>query len=109
MRSLENYDAVGRWRQRDDDAPILTQGQLPNGKKFDGVHDLEKALLEEPELFVTAFTEKLLTFALGRGAGLHDGPAIRKVVRKAKTENFRLSSIILGIVRSVPFQLRKSP
>ena len=107
--ALENYDAVGRWRQRDDDAPILTQGQLPNGKKFDGVHDLEKALLEEPELFVTAFTEKLLTFALGRGAGLHDGPAIRKVVRKARTENFRLSSIILGIVRSVPFQLRKSP
>ena len=107
--ALENYDAVGRWRERDQEDPILTKGQLPTGKQFDNIEDLEDALLEQPELFVTAFVEKLLTFALGRGTEFHDAPAIRKIVRDAKEDHFRLSGIILGVVHSVPFQLRMSP
>ncbi len=107
--ALENYDAVGRWREREHDASIVTSGQLPNGTQFAGIDDLEDALLEQPELFVTAFAEKLLTFALGRGIELHDGPAIRKIVKDAKSKNFRLSEIVQAIVRSVPFQLRMSP
>ena len=107
--ALENYDAVGRWRERDQDAPILTHGQLPNGKQFDGIESLENALLAQPDLFITAFVQKLLTFALGRGTELHDAPAIRKIVRDAKEDNFRLLGIIQGIVRSVPFQQRMTP
>lgn len=104
--ALENYDAVGRWREHDNHTPILTHGQFPNGENFAGIDDLEHALLSEPELFATTFTEKLLTFALGRGIELHDGPAIRKIVRDAKGDHYRVSDIVLGIVRSVPFQMR---
>lgn len=107
--ALENYDAVGRWREHDQGTRILTNGELPNGKQFDGIDELESSLLEQPELFVTAFVEKLLTFALGRGTEFHDGPAIRKIVSTAKEDNFRLSGIIQGIVHSVPFQLRMTP
>ncbi|HBV65309.1 MAG TPA: hypothetical protein DEF45_20060 [Rhodopirellula sp.] len=106
--AMENYDAVGRWRELDQDTPILTKGKMPNGKQFDDIAGLETALLEQPELFVTAFVEKLLTFALGRAIELHDAPAIRKIVRDAHQDNFSLSAIIQGIVRSVPFQLRIS-
>ncbi len=107
--ALENFDAVGRWRDREHDKVISGGGQLPNGQSFSGVHDLEEALLTRPELFAAAFTEKLLTFALGRGIELHDGPAIRKIVRDAKSENYSVSAIVLGIARSVPFQLRMAP
>ena len=106
--AMENYDAVGRWRDRDGDTPILTHGQIPTGTKFADIGGLEAALLEEPELFVTALVQKMLTFALGRGVELHDAPAIRKIVREARDDNFRLSSIVRGIARSVPFQLRIS-
>jgi hypothetical protein len=101
--SLENYDAVGRWRQSDDIA-----GGLPDGRKFDGVAGLEKALLERPELFVTTLTEKLLGYSLGRGVETYDAPAVRKIVRDAAAVQFRLSSIILGVVESPAFQTRRS-
>lgn len=104
--ALENYDAVGRWRERVSDKPILTHGQLPNGQQFDGIEELENVLLAHPELFVEAFTEKLLSFALGRGSALHDGPTLRKIVRDAAAQHYRLREIVLGIVRSVPFQFR---
>lgn len=107
--AMENYDAVGRWRERDHDTPILTNGQMPNGTQFDDIAGLEAALLEQPDLFVTAFAEKLLTFALGRGIELCDAPAVRKIVRDAHENDFCLSAIIQGIVRSVPFQQRISP
>ncbi len=106
--AMENYDAVGRWRALDQDHPIVTNGHLPNGGKFDGIEGLEDALLEQPDLFATVFVEKLLTFALGRGTELHDAPAVRKIVREAQKDNFRVSTIIQAIVRSVPFQLRMS-
>jgi hypothetical protein len=105
--ALENFDAVGRWRDFQDGARIDVSGGLPDGSTCTGVAGLEKALLERPELFVTTLSEKLLTFALGRGIEYYDAPAVRKIVRDAQAENFRFSSLILGIVKSVPFQMRK--
>jgi hypothetical protein len=106
--SLENYDAVGRWRTAEEGKPIDAAGGLPDGSKFDGVSGLQQALLSRPEVFVTTFTEKLLTYALGRGVEYYDAPAIRKVVRDAGAKDFRFSSVILGVVNSTPFQMRRS-
>ena len=106
--SLENFDGVGRWRTTEENKPVDTTGALPDGTPFAGVAGLEKALLKRPEVFVTTFTEKLLTYALGRGVEYYDAPAIRQVVRKASTQDFRFSSVIAGIVGSTPFQMRRS-
>jgi hypothetical protein len=106
--SLENYDAVGRWRPVEDGIPIDASGSLPDGSKFEGVAGLEKALLSRPEVFATTFTEKLLTYALGRGVEYYDAPAIRKVVRDSRVRDFRFSSFINGIVNSTPFQMRRA-
>jgi hypothetical protein len=81
---------------------------LPDGSQFAGVAGLESALLRHPELFVSTLTEKLLTFALGRGLGSYDAPAVRNIVREAQANDYRFSSIILGIVNSTPFTMRKS-
>ena len=105
---LENFDAVGRWRTVDGTAPIDASGSLFDGSKFDDISGLEEALLRRPEIFVGTITEKLLTFALGRGVEPYDGPAIREVVRRAKANDFRFSSLILGIAASTPFQMRRS-
>jgi hypothetical protein len=106
--SLENYDAVGRWRTAEEGKPIDAAGSLPDGSKFEGVSGLQQALLSHPEVFVTTFTEKLLTYALGRGIEYSDAPAVRKVVRDARGKDFRFSSIIQGIVSSTPFQMRRT-
>jgi hypothetical protein len=106
--ALENYDAIGRWRTLEDGLPVDASGGLPDGAQFTGVDALEKGLLKRPELFVGAFTEKLLTFALGRGLEPSDAPAIRKILREARNDNYRLSSIVQGIVESTPFQMRKA-
>jgi hypothetical protein len=106
--SLENYDAIGRWRVLEEGLPIDATGGLPDGSKFTGVAPLEDGLRKRPELFVGTLTEKLLTFALGRGIEASDAPAIRKIVREAEVKEFRFSSIILGVVRSTPFTMRKA-
>jgi hypothetical protein len=106
--SLENYDAVGRWRTTEDDAPIDAAGGLPEGRSFEGVSGLRQALLSRPDVFLTNFTEKLMTYALGRGVEHYDAPAIRKVVREAQAKDSRFSSVVLGIVDSVPFRMRRS-
>jgi hypothetical protein len=106
--SLENYDAVGRWRSSEDSLPIDASGQLPDGSKFDGIAGLQKALLSRPDVFASTFSEKLLTYALGRGVEFYDGAAIRKIVRDAESTDYRFSSIVVGIVASTPFQMRKS-
>ncbi len=106
--ALENFDAVGRWRDIEADQPIDATGGLPDGSEFEGVAGLEKALLDRPELFVTTLTEKLLTYALGRGVEEFDAPAIRKIVSDANADDDRFSALILGITRSVPFQMRKA-
>jgi hypothetical protein len=106
--SLENYDAVGRWRTVEDGKPIDASGGLPDGSKFEGVGGLQRALLSRPEVFAGVFTEKLLTYGLGRGVECYDAPSVRGVVRKAQASDFKFSSFILGIVNSVPFQMRRS-
>jgi hypothetical protein len=105
--AMENFDAVGQWRERDDvGGPIDVAGQLADGAKVDGVISLREALLAHSDAFVRTLTEKLLTFALGRGVQYYDMPAVRAITRDATRNNYRFSSIILGIVNSVPFQTK---
>ena len=104
--ALENFDAVGRWRDVEDGRPVDATGGLPDGSQFDGVAGLEQALLQRPEVFVHTLTEKLLTFALGRGIEYYDGPAIRQILREARESDYRVSSLIIGICKSPPFQMR---
>ena len=106
--ALENFDAVGRWRANDDGAAIDASGNLA-GTRFNGPRGLRDALLARPELFVSTLTEKLLTYALGRGLEAYDAPAVRKIVRDAAAQDYRLSSLVLGIVNSTPFEYRSTP
>jgi hypothetical protein len=106
--SLEKFDAVGRRRTAEAGTAIDASGGLPDGSRFADVKGLEAALLRRPELFVGTFAEKLLTYALGRGVEYYDAPATRAIVRAARSQHFRMSSIILGVVKSQPFQMRKS-
>ena len=106
--AFENYDAVGRWRAADGGAAIDASGTLFDGSTFDGVGELQEALLARPELFVTTLAEKLLTFAIGRGVEYYDAPAIRRIVREAEPDDFRFSSLVLEVVNSMPFQMRKA-
>jgi hypothetical protein len=107
--ALENFDAVGRWRTHEERKPVDASGGLPDGRSAVGVAALERGLLERPELFAATFAEKLLVFALGRGVTAHDAPAIREMVRRGRGEDFRFSALVLGVVNSTPFQMRKTP
>ncbi|MDD9867614.1 MAG: DUF1592 domain-containing protein [Verrucomicrobiales bacterium] len=106
--ALENFDAIGRWRDFERGARIDASGGLPDGATFEGVAELEQGLLNRPELFIRTLTEKLMTFALGRGVEAFDAPAIRQIVGEARADDFRLSSIVLGITKSVPFRMKPS-
>lgn len=105
--SLENYDAVGRWRNFDGTIDIDSSGILPDGNSVKNVSDLESAILKHPEMFVANLTEKLMTYALGRNVEHFDGPAIREIVENSAKENYSFSSIIKGIVTSQPFTMRE--
>lgn len=106
--SLENFDAIGRWREFEDGRPVDCEGGFPDGGKFNGIDGLEQALLKRPELFVGTMTEKLLTFALGRGIESYDAPAVRKILKESEADDFRFSAVIIAIVNSVPFKMRNS-
>jgi hypothetical protein len=106
--ALENYDAIGQWRTTEGGVPVDAAGGLPDGTTFTGVAGLRQALLSKPDLFVTTTTEKLLTYALGRGVEDYDAPAVRGIVRAARGDDYRFSSLVLGIVNSTPFQMRRS-
>jgi len=107
--SVENFDAVGRWRNRDtDDSQVDATGSLPSGVTFTGVDGLKKALLAHPDAFVATASEKLLTYAVGRGLDYYDAPTVRAIVRDARNKNYRFSALIAGVVRSTPFQMRRS-
>ena len=82
---------------------------MPDGTSFNGPRELRQALMGNPDRFVTTFTEKLLTYALGRGLTHHDAPAVRAIVRRAAQNDYRLSSVVMGIVTSPSFQMRRSP
>ncbi|MCY4076523.1 MAG: DUF1592 domain-containing protein [Acidobacteria bacterium] len=108
--SLEPFDAIGRWRDREaGGAAIDASGELPDGTPFDGPSGLRAALLRHPDRFVTTVTEKLMTYALGRGVEHYDAPAIRAIVRDAARDDYRLSALVKGVARSTPFQMRRSP
>src|SRR5262249_35837655 len=100
--SLEQFDAVGRWRTMEEGQPVDAAGGLPDGSEFTGVSGLEQALLKRPEWFVRTLTEKLFTFALGRAPEESDAPAIRKIVRDARADGYRFSSLIVGLTSSAP-------
>jgi cytochrome c551/c552 len=104
--ALENFDLVGKWRERDIGNPIDASGELVDGTKIGGPADLRKALVGRSDAFVTSATEKLLTYALGRGIQYSDMPVVRSIVRDSAKNNYRFSAIVLGIVKSVPFQTR---
>ncbi len=107
--ATENFDAIGHWRDRTEDGGAVdASGGLPDGRAFVGMAGLKKALLSRPDLFVTTTTEKLLTYALGRGLDAYDASAVRQITGAARTQDYRFSSIVLGIVKSVPFTTRKS-
>ncbi|HEY7328581.1 MAG TPA: DUF1592 domain-containing protein [Gemmataceae bacterium] len=106
--SLEQFDAVGRWRSMDEGRPVDAAGGLADGSEFAGVSGLEEALRRRPEWFVRTLTEKLFTFALGRAPEESDAPAIRKIVREARAQDYRISSLIVGLTASTPFQMRKA-
>src|SRR5581483_1233781 len=103
---MERFDAVGAARLRDAGALIDTSGDLADGTKVDGIVSLRQALLDRPEVFVATMTEKMLTYALGRGIDYHDMPAVRDVVRHAAANDYRFSSIVMGVATSVPSQMR---
>ncbi len=108
--ALENYDAIGRWRAKDAGSLIDASGKLPDGTQFDGPAGLKKLLLTSyRDDFVTAVTEKLLTYALGRGLEYYDKPAVRAITRRAAREDYRMSAVITAIVESTPFQMRRTP
>ena len=104
--ALENFDAVGRWRVFEDGQSIDSSGAMPDGTKISSVDDLEAGIIKRPEIFVGTLTEKLITFALGRGIEPSDGPAVRRIVAQSAKSNFQFSSIVAGIVQSTPFQNR---
>ena len=107
--ALEQFDAVGRFRTRSAaGTPIDASGELPDGTRFDGAAGLREALVGRPERFVGTLTEKLLTYALGRGLEHYDAPAVRAVTRAAAEDGYRFSSLVVGIVESAPFRMRRA-
>ncbi|HEV2495953.1 MAG TPA: DUF1592 domain-containing protein [Terriglobia bacterium] len=108
--ALENFDGVGKWRVKDAGAVIDASGKLPDGTQFTGPSGLKQALLNgHRDEYLQTVTEKLLTYALGRGLEYYDKPAVRAIVRQATPDNYRLSSLITAIATSVPFEMRRTP
>jgi hypothetical protein len=106
--SLENFDAIGQWRTTDAGAPINASGVLLDGTKVDGPAALRRALVVQKEQFVRTVTGKLLTYAVGRGPEYYDAPAIRGIARAAAADDYKWSSTILALVKSVPFRMRRT-
>jgi hypothetical protein len=107
--ALENFDAIGAWRTRDRESgsAIDASGVLVDGTAVRSPRELTDALMRRPEQFVQTFTEKLLTYALGRGVEARDMPTVRAIVRRAARDGYSFSSIVLGIVTSTPFQMSR--
>ena len=105
--SLENFDAIGRWRTTEDGSPIDPAGELVDGSKLNGVTGLRQALLRYSPQFTRVVTEKLMIYALGRGTEHYDMPLIRSIVHQAEKNNYRFSSLVLGVVKSEPFQINQ--
>ncbi len=107
--AMEKFDAIGRWRDLDEGGlPIDSTGELANGTPIDGPIDLKRALIEQPELFVNTFTNRLLTYAIGRGLEYYDMPTVRAIVDNASEDDYRFSAIVKEIVKSAPFRMKQA-
>jgi Protein of unknown function (DUF1588)/Protein of unknown function (DUF1585)/Protein of unknown function (DUF1592) len=106
--ALENFDAVGHWRVNDEAGKIDPSGTLFNGAALDGVVGLRQELVRQKDIFVGVMTEKMLTYALGRGLEYYDMPAVRKIDQNMRNNNYRFSSLVAGIVTSTPFQMKEA-
>jgi len=105
--ALENFDAIGEWREADSaGSPIDASAKLPDGTTFKGPVQLRQVLLKHSDDFLTTVTERLLTYALGRGLEAADAPAVRRIKRDAAAANYRFAALVHGIVMSTPFQMR---
>ena len=104
--SLENFDATGEWRKKDFSGPIDPSGQLADGTKVSGPVSLREALMKHPEQFVNTMTEKMLTYALGRGLEYYDMPVVRSIVKDSSKNNYRFTTVVMNIVKSTPFQMK---
>jgi hypothetical protein len=105
--AFEKFDAVGQIRQKDEGQPIDPSGKLPDGRSFSGAAELKKILLADREKVVRNLSSKLLTFGLGRGLDYYDGPAVDNITASALKADARFSALILGVVQSDPFRLRR--
>ena len=107
--ALDNFDAVGRWRTVDaSGVTIDPSGVLPDGTAFEGAAGLRQVLLKQTERFARNLTENLLTYALGRSLAHYDAPVVRSIAGNAARQDYRFSQLVLGVVNSVPFQMRKA-
>jgi hypothetical protein len=103
--AMENFDAVGTWRTEDAGVPIDPTGVISDGTRLEGIHSLREALMDRSELFAEVVIEKLLTYALGRGVEYEDMPMVRRIAASAAAEDYRFSSVLLGIVESPIFRM----
>jgi hypothetical protein len=106
--SMENFDGIGRWRAKEDGLVIDASGTLFTGARLDGVNALRQEMTKRPEVFVGVLAERMLTYGVGRGLEYYDMPAVRTIVQDARSTNYRFSSIVLGVVRSVPFRMKET-
>jgi hypothetical protein len=106
--ALENFNAIGRWRSVDSGAPIDPSGQLYDGTRLEGPASLRNAILSKSDAFIGSFTENFLAYGLGRLVDYRDMPAVRAIEREAAGNGNRFSAFVLGVVKSVPFQMRKA-
>jgi hypothetical protein len=107
--SLENFDLTGKWRSSDGGIPIDSSSQMVDGTKLSGPASLREALMSRSDVFVSTLTEKLMTYALGRGLKYYDMPAVRAITRDASSNDDRFSAIVLGIVKGAPFRMKMKP
>ena len=103
---LENFDAIGKWRTQDANQPIDASGTLPDGRSFNGPDQMRQILLADRRVFTECLTEKLLTYALGRGIEGYDRPTVQQIVTNVSNDDYRFSRLVLEIVKSLPFQKR---
>jgi hypothetical protein len=105
--ALENFDGIGEWRVREPGGTVDPSGQLGDGTQVDGPVALRRALSRRPEQFIRTLTEKMMTYGLGRGVDYQDMPTVRAIAASTARQGYRMSALILGIVRSPAFQMKK--
>src|SRR5262249_22937238 len=104
--ALENFDPLGQWRDTDEGRRIDATGSMLDGQPFEGINGLRAAILAKPDVFAETLTEKLMTYALGRGVEYYDMPAVRQIVRRSAKADYRFTELVLGVVKSAPFEMR---